>query len=60
MSNKNPLQLRKEDDAGKAEAPFTHVYGKGHRCVTDLRGYKTPGNSSLTKLKIDTHEGFIP
>ena len=60
MGTTNPFQLRKKDDEVKAKTSSTHIYGKGHRCITDSRGFKTPGNSPPTKLKVDTHEGFVP
>jgi len=61
MSKKqNPFQLRKPAEASKARAPKTHVYSKGFRCKTDQRGFKTPDDLPLTKLRVDTHEGFVP
>ena len=54
----NPFKL---SDA-KQKSPETHLYGKKrqHVCRTDARGYPTPKNLSLTELKLDAHEGFVP
>ena len=62
MSKSNPFELAKEDAADKAKKTLTHVYGKGkgHRCITDPIGFKTPGNKPPAKLKVDTHAGFVP
>lgn len=60
MSKANPFQTRQANELGEARAPLTHVYGKGRRCITDTRGFVTPGNLSMAELRVDTHDGFVP
>ncbi len=39
---------------------YEHVYGKGNRCITDSRGFRTPDNRAPTELVLDASEGFVP
>jgi hypothetical protein len=40
--------------------PQVHVFGNGVVCDTDVRGYPTPGNRSVTELVVNAPQGFIP
>ncbi len=51
---------RKDPTALSAAESEVHIYGKGHICLTDNKGYSTPNNRNPDELVIDASEGFIP
>jgi hypothetical protein len=53
------FRLRKKEDSSREMEPLIHRY-RGGICVTESRGYPTPGNKSLTRILVDASEGFIP
>jgi hypothetical protein len=58
-ASSNPFALRSKGDVF-APNPQVHVYGKGHVCSTNERGYPTPKNRSPAEIVLDRSEGFIP
>jgi hypothetical protein len=55
----DPFRKRSAEDRHRA-TPDEFVYGDGIVCGTDHRGYATPNNRSLTELRVDASQGFIP
>jgi hypothetical protein len=59
--DKNFLRKHTDKQSFKIEESHFHRYGKNlNRCVTDSRGYSTPGNRSGLKLVVHAGDGFIP
>lgn len=57
MSDLDPFAPR---DISQARDPEVHVFGSGHVCRTERRGYATPRGRSLFEIVVDASEGFIP
>jgi hypothetical protein len=53
------FQLRKKEDASREMEPLIHKH-HGGICVTESRGYPTPGNKGPAKIVVDASEGVIP
>ncbi|KAF9304604.1 hypothetical protein BGZ74_001140 [Mortierella antarctica] len=49
-----------ESNSVKEESFPVHHYNGGHECITDSIGQATPKGRSLTDLRVDASEGFIP
>ncbi len=56
----NPFRVMSAQALAKSDQTETHIYGKGHRCDTDTRGFPTPRNRAPVRLVVDASEGFIP
>lgn len=56
----NPFALQLAARALDPKHSDTHVYGKKSVCRTDGLGHTTPHGQSLTEIRVDTHEGFVP
>ena len=56
----NPFRVVSADEDAKSKKSDTHIYGRGHRCDTDTRGFPTPRNRGPVGLVVDASEGFIP
>ncbi|MCA0375611.1 MAG: matrix metalloproteinase-11 [Gemmatimonadetes bacterium] len=54
------LALLPPTEAARARTSEQHVYGKKIKCVTDTRGFATPGNDARVRIVVDASEGFIP
>jgi hypothetical protein len=55
-----PFELLPPAEVVKAREPTQHVYGNRIKCVTDTRGFATPGNDVRVRIVVDSSEGFIP
>ena len=55
-----PFRVVSTAEADKSTKSDTHIYGNGHRCDTDTRGFPTPRNRGPVGLVVDASEGFIP
>ena len=55
----NSSQLLKAVASAKPD-PEVHVFGKGFRCDTEVRGHATPRGRSPLEIVLDASEGFIP
>jgi hypothetical protein len=58
-SIKNPSFELKTSSFLPAEE-YRHIYNKHVICVTDSKGYAQPENKDLTRIRLDSSEGFIP
>lgn len=56
----NPFRVMSPQAVAKSNKRDAHIYGKGHRCDTDTRGFPTPRNRGPVGLVVDASEGFIP
>lgn len=47
-------------EAARAHQEYLHVYGRKVKCLTDTRGFATPGNDARVRIVVDASEGYIP
>ncbi|MGZ8313389.1 MAG: matrixin family metalloprotease [Allosphingosinicella sp.] len=59
MPQDNPFALRPGTEPSEKDADV-HVYGKGHVCDTEKRGFPTPRGRTLVEIVVDASDGFVP
>jgi hypothetical protein len=62
MVKSNPFKMKGKEDAKRGMEPLVHLYGKDLKvkCITEGRGYKTPGNRPPAKLVLEASPGYVP
>jgi hypothetical protein len=58
--SESPFARANNEEVFRRREVLSHVFGKAHRCVTDVVGHPTPNNKSPLDLRLDATEGFIP
>lgn len=59
-SSSDPFKRLTDAEIKQLRTEYTHVFGHGYRCRTDVMGHPTLNNRSPLDLRLHASEGFIP